>query len=474
MQPTNRYTSTLCLKTILVLFISLPGLIPAAAQTRYERIDSVFQRLYEQGKFNGNVLIAEQGKVKYQKSFGLANETTKEPLSERSVFELASVSKQFTAMGIVLLSEQGKLRYDDLLSKYIPELGFYTGVTIRHLLHHTGGLPDYMGLMYLSWDKSRIATNQDVIDALVAQHPAAVFEPGSKFEYSNTGYLLLASVIERVSGQSFTDFMVNRIFKPLDMKQTLIYRRRYAPKEVPHYAYGYVYSDSLARNVLPDSLEDYRIVVWLDGVTGDGMVNSTAADLLKWDRALYKNKLVSRKAIEEIYAPAVLNDGSKSPYGYGWALSQSKDIGHIVSHSGGWPGYITMIERHPDKDKTIIILQNSERGTVPMKTVRNLLYDIEVIDPSARKEIEVRDAVLERYTGTYELAPGAVIEITRKGTQLSAQLTGQQAFEIYPESERMFFLKVVDAQMEFVCDDADQVTHLILHQNGEHQAKKIR
>ncbi len=459
-----------------MLFLSLStwGLIPAMAQTSYERIDSVFQTLYDQGKFNGNVLIAEQGKVKYQKSFGLANETTGEKLSERSVFELASVSKQFTAMGIVLLHEQGKLRYDDPLSKYIPELDFYTGVTIRNLLHHTGGLPDYMGLMYLSWDKSRIATNQDVIDALAAQRPAAVFEPGLKFEYSNTGYLLLASVIERVSGMSFTDFMASRIFKPLDMKQTLVYRRRYAPRDIPHYAYGYVYSDSLARNVLPDSLEDYRIVVWLDGVTGDGMVNSTTTDLLKWDRALYKNKLVSREAIAAMFEPAILKDGSRSKYGYGWALSQLNGIGQIVSHSGGWPGYITIIERHLEQDKTIIILQNSERGTVPVKTVRNLLYNIEEIPPSARKEVEVRDAILERYTGTYELAPGVMIEITRKGTQLSAQVTGQQAFEIYPESERMFFLKVVDAQMEFVSDDAEQVTHLILHQNGEHEAKKIR
>jgi CubicO group peptidase (beta-lactamase class C family) len=152
-------------------------------------------------KFNGNILIAEKGKVIYKKSFGFSNETTKEKLNENSIFELASVSKQFTAMAIVILKEKGQLKYDDKISKYIPELKAYN-ITIRNLLNHTGGLPDYKEVMDSVFDKSKIATNKDVISIFAQLKPEVLFEPNTKWEYSNTGYALLASIIEKVSGMS--------------------------------------------------------------------------------------------------------------------------------------------------------------------------------------------------------------------------------------------------------------------------------
>ncbi len=342
-------------------------------QSSVQKIDSLLTSMYESGKFNGNVLIAEKGEVIYKKSFGLANESTKEKLNENSIFELASVAKQFTAMAIVILKEKGKLSFDDKISRFIPELSGYDKITIKNLLHHTSGLPDYMELMDSVFDKSKIATNKDIINLFATHKPALRFEPNTQWEYSNTGYALLASIIEKVSGMPYADYLHKVIFRPLKMPHTFVYRRRYAPKEVSNYAYGYVYYDSLKKYVLPDDLAESKEVIWLDGIVGDAAVSSTINDLLKWDRALYTSKLVSCKSINEIFTAPELNDQTKTKYGFGWFIDNN-DFGRTASHGGVWWGYRTYIDRHIDNDKTIIILQNHEEVSNPVKSIRNILY----------------------------------------------------------------------------------------------------
>jgi CubicO group peptidase (beta-lactamase class C family) len=325
-------------------------------QDRVKRIDSLLNAMYAQQKINGNFLIAEKGTVIYKKSFGLANEETKELLNENSIFELASVSKQFTAMAIAILQEKGKLNINDKMSKYIPELAFYDNITIKNLVHHTSGLTDYMDLMETKFDKSKIATNKDIITLFAKEQPKLVFDTNAKWEYSNTGYALLATIIEKASGMSYADYLQKAIFTPLNMTNTFVYTRRFAPKKVTNYAYGYVYSDDLKKHVLPDDLAETKMVVWLDGIVGDGTVNSTANDLLLWDRALYTNKLLSKSGMEQVFTAGTLADGSATKYGFGWMLDNHPDYGKMASHSGGWPGYKTYIDRHLDNDKTIIIL----------------------------------------------------------------------------------------------------------------------
>ena len=344
-------------------------------QNRIQKIDSLLTSNYAKREFNGNVLIAEKGKVIYKKSFGLANENTKEKLNENSIFELASVSKQFTAMAIVILKEKGKLKYDDKMSKFIPELSNYKNITIRNLLNHTGGLPDYLPLMDSVFDKSKIATNKDIISMFTKLKPKILFEPNTKWEYSNTGYALLASIIEKASGMSYGDYLNKVIFKPLKMTNTFVYTRRYAPKKINNYAYGYVYSDSLKKYILPDDMEETKMVVWLDGVVGDGTVNSTVNDLLKWDRALYTSKLISNSSLKDIFTVGELDDKSKTEYGFGWFIKLNPDFGTLINHSGGWPGYGAYIDRHIDNDKTIIILQNHYDVSLPSKSITNILYN---------------------------------------------------------------------------------------------------
>jgi CubicO group peptidase (beta-lactamase class C family) len=442
------------------------------AQDKIQKIDSLLNVLYENKSINGNFLIAEKGNVIYKKSFGLANEITKEKLNENSIFELASVSKQFTAMGIMILKEKGKLNLDDDFTKYIPELSDYKGITIKNLLNHTSGLADYEKLMDSLFDRSKIATNKDIITLFSKHKPKVLFDSNTKFEYSNTGYALLGSIIEKVSGKTFADFLDITIFKPLQMKNTFIYTRRLQPKKINNYAYGYMYSDSLKTNVLPDDLNETKFVVWLDGIVGDGTVNSTVIDLLKWDRALYTNKLLSDIGMKQLFEVATLNDNSKTQYSLGWFIENNADFGEMASHSGGWPGYKTYIDRHIDNDKTIIILQNHEKVAIPIKSIRNILYNKPLAVQKIRTEIKLTNNQLQRFVGIYEIQKGVEMTISLNNDQLFAQLTGQNPLPIFAENEMLFFLKIVDAQIQFEKNEAEEITNLFLLQNGNKVAAK--
>ncbi len=462
------------MKLLPTLLLLLVGQI-TFGQDRVQRIDSLLNALSADQKINGNVLIAEHGKVIYKHSFGNANEEKKQKLEENSVFELASVSKQFTAMAIMILKEKKMLNLEDDFTKYIPELSHYKGITIRNLLNHTGGLPDYEEVMDTLFDKNKIAINQDIITLYAKHHPKILFEPNTKWKYSNTGYALLASVIEKVSGMNYVDYLNKVIFKPMKMNNTTVFRRRYTTQQIKNYALGYVYSDSLKKYILPDDFAETKYVIWLDGIVGDGTVNSNVMDLLKWDRALYTNNLLSAEGMKEIFEVATLNDNSKTKYGFGWFIEDNADFGKSVSHSGGWPGYKTFIDRNITNDKTIIILQNHENVAMPVKSIRAILYNKPLPKPMVRKEIPLSTEQVAPFVGIYEIEKGFEIKITLEKDQLFAQLTGQNAIPIFAESEVSFFLKVVEAQLQFEKNEKGEVIKVYLVQNGNKmKAKRIK
>jgi CubicO group peptidase (beta-lactamase class C family) len=274
-----------------------------------------------------------------------------------SIFELASVSKQFTAMTIMMLKEEGKLNYDDPIEKYIPGLP-YPGITIRHLLNHTSGLPDYQGIMDQYWDKSKVAGNKENIEYLIKYKPAALFLPGEKYEYSNTGYMLLGSVTEKTSGQDFIAFCRARIFVPLQMTSTDI-RTREEKTSLPNMSWGHIWMKEKLRYVRADSFPAFNYAIWLGNRKGPGRVSSTSSDLLKWDQALYAETLVKKETLAEAFAPATLTNGLPSNYGFGWQLQPNTPFGRVVEHSGDNPGYKTHIIRYIDKNKTIVLLSNN-------------------------------------------------------------------------------------------------------------------
>lgn len=301
-------------------------------------------------------------------------------------------------MGIVQLQKEGKLSYKDPISNFIPELDNYEGVTIKNLLTHTGGLPDYMYLLDQEWDKTKFATNESVIQLFKELQPEKEFEPGKDFRYSNTGYLLLASIIERLSGKSFEAYLTEKIFNPLQMDHTFVYRRRFQPKEVENYAYGYIYSDSLKRKILPDEVGNDFYIVFLDGIVGDGMVSSNLHDLLKWDKALYGNTLINEEDRKLIFSSYPIKGNQETDYGFGWFIKQDSLLGKVASHSGRWAGYLTLIERHLDKDKTIIQLFNNETKITsnPIENVHKVLYNLPI-----EKPYELPVKTLNKYVGSY-------------------------------------------------------------------------
>ena len=321
--------------------------------SQQKKLDSLFNA---QKDFSGVVLIAENSKPVYQKAFGYREFESKTPLQTTDIFELASVSKQFTAMIIMMLKEKGKLNYDDSVSKYlqIP----YKGITIRNLLTHTSGLPDYQDIMDKYWDKSKVAGNPDCIEYLNKYAPPKHFEPGEKYEYSNTGYMLLASIAEKASGKDFIELCRNWIFRKLKMKSTDI-RTLEEKKATKNFAIGHIYVEERNKWVRADSFPSSNYTIWLGNRKGPGRISSSAADLLKWDKALYTEKLIKQSTLQDAFTPMKLNDGTISNYGFGWELRNDPFFGKVVQHNGDNPGYKTQIIRYTDKRKTIILLNNN-------------------------------------------------------------------------------------------------------------------
>lgn len=318
----------------------------------------------EKENFSGVILVAQNGKVLFEKAIGMRSFEDQIPLQKHDVFEMASVSKQFTAMMIMLCQEKSLLDYDDRIGKYLDVP--YKGITIRQLLNHTSGLPDYQAVMDEHWDKSKVAGNKDILAYLNEYEPPMLFEPGEKYQYSNTGYVFLASIVEKAIGKDFVELSREWIFNPLHMNSTDI-RSPEEKAKVENFAAGHIKNSDgeyVNANKFPSS--DYTI--WLGNRKGPGRVSSIAEDLLRWDQALYTNRLVSQETMELAFAPAKLNDGTRSYYGFGWSIEPKSPFGKMVMHTGDNPGYKTIIVRYIEENKTIIILNNNYHPDV-MKLV---------------------------------------------------------------------------------------------------------
>ncbi len=331
-------------KAIAVAMPKLKDSMALNASEQYEshKIDSFFHALSKRAKFNGNVLVAHSGKVLYKGSFGVSNYKTKDQLSDSSEFQLGSVSKQFTAVAVMMLKEQGKLDYSDSIQKFYPDFP-YKGITVGMLLAHRSGLPNYMYLCgNVCKDQKTPMDNQQVVQLLIERHPPKYFPANHKFEYSNTNYCLLAAITEKVSGVSFGEFLRYKIFMPLGMNHTYIYDK----------------ADTLIPNCVTGYNANYKKAGYdfLDGVTGDKGIYSTTDDVLKWDQALYTDKLLKQSTLKEAFTPHSrwMNEHN---YGYGWRLVIF-DHDTLVYHDGWWHGFNAAFMRDIKGKNTIIVLSN--------------------------------------------------------------------------------------------------------------------
>lgn len=385
---------------LLFLFLAAHGICSGQHNRQTRQLDSIFTMLCEQNQFNGSVLIAEKGKTVFTKGYGYRDERSKKPNTPGTVFELASCSKQFTAMAIVLLHQQGKLAYTDQLSQYIPELSFWNGVSIYNLLRHTSGIGSYTEDLYQGWDSNTIATNKDLIRFYAQRKDTLLFVPGSRHWYSNTNYALLASIIERVSGEDYATFLHKHIFAPLGMNHTFVYSRRLQPRHISNFAIGYVLATNSMNRVTPDDPEaGNKSVYFMDGIVGSAKVNSTVEDLLKWVNALKNNSLVTRQDFEQMTEVTQTSGGKNIPYGFGLDLAKG-DNKFSFGHTGGWDGYLTLIHQNMIKDRTIIILQNFHQGATPFTNINEIL-DNQPLTAEFRRKTALPEQDIKQYTGTY-------------------------------------------------------------------------
>jgi len=313
--------------------------------------------------FQGNITLCLSGKLIFQQSSGYADIQNKLKNDSCTVFQLASVSKQFTAMAVAILKEKGMLSYDDFVVKYIPEFP-YPDITIRHLLNHTSGLQNYVWLIENKWNKKTPPDNEDLIDMFIENPLPLNFHPGTKFSYSNTGYAFLASLIQRVSGKLYHVFLKETIFDVLGMNDTYVIHKLYADL-IPNKAKGYVRRGG--RYVHYE--DDFN-----DGIVGDKGIYSTTDDLLKWDAALYSDVLVPQKSIEEMFVKNITLKGDSFNYGLGWRLPKEDNV-KMVYHNGWWHGYRCTLRRYTNDKNTLIILNNTNKNIFPLvHEIENLMY----------------------------------------------------------------------------------------------------
>jgi CubicO group peptidase (beta-lactamase class C family) len=320
---------------------------PKIDQNTSERIDAIFDPLISADSPGFAVMVIRDGEVIHSKGYGLADLEHRIPMSPQTSIRLASVSKQFTAFGIMLLSNEGKLNYDDSASKYIPELSkrFNTTITIRHLMNHTSGLPDYYDEVPKLFPGEKMPTISDGA-AVFAKWGETRFAPGDRFEYSNPGYEMLGLIIERVSGLDYPVFMEEKIFQPLEMNQSLVLDQPDVHFE--NRAYGY---QKPKNKWIKHDLNRLNLMF------GAGGIYTSLDDLVKWENSLVKGTLIPVSDINEAFTPGILNSGEKTDYGFGWRINSYKGYKRFA-HTGGWVGFRTMIARFPELKLTVVVLGN--------------------------------------------------------------------------------------------------------------------
>lgn len=324
-------------------------------QMTAQQIEAYYTRRHRTDGFNGAVLVAKDGKAIYSGAYGIANVYTEDTLTTQTSFQLASVTKTFTSVAVLQLVESGQLSLDDSLQKFFPAFPYH-GITVKLLLSHRSGLPEY-----IYWDQRFIGegvqylSNQSMLDLLIAKHPAPRTRPDRMFIYCNTNYALLALVIEKVSGLAYRDYMQAKIFGPIGMDNTYVCNIQ----------------DSAYAHCGATCYEGRRWKEWKtsfsDGVVGDKGIYSSVEDMLKWDNALKEGKIISAEMLQEAYKPHNIDRYSfakdrRRNYGYGWRMIKQPDGSYVIYHNGNWHGCNNVFCRNLKEGYTVIVLGNKENG----------------------------------------------------------------------------------------------------------------
>lgn len=430
----------------------------ATAQTDADKINELLTAYSRQYKFNGTVLVVNKGQVVFSRGYGFKSVKDSTYNDINTIYQLGSVTKQFTATIILQLQEQKKLSVQDKLAKYFPGLPGADTITIEHLLTHTSGIFNYTNDgKFMASEATKPATPEKII-ALFKDKPLD-FEPGTKYSYSNSGYMLLGYIIEKVTGQPYEQAVREGIFKPLGMVHSGF---DFAHLVNVNKATGY--TTYLEKIKLPAGIVDSSVSY------AAGAIYSTVNDLWEWHKGLMKHSIIKAASLEKA------NTSYKNNYGYGWVMDTVFGK-KVISHGGGIFGFNTNFARIPADDACVVLLSNMNTGSLGAinKSILAILYNQPYEVPKERVAIKVDTTILQQYVGEYELAPTFKIVFRLKNGSLMGQPTGQAESELFAETSSKFFLKVVDAQIEFVKNAEGKVEKMILYQNGrEMPGKKIK
>lgn len=426
------------------------------------KIDELFSEWNRPDSPGFALAIIKDSEIVYKCGYGIADLEHNIPISSISVFDIGSISKQFTAMCIALLARQGKLALDDEIQKYIPEMPRYDDpIAIRHLIHHTSGIRDYLTLMYFIGMRFENDYPDDEIVGLIARQKELNFKPGDEHSYSNSGYFLLAEIVKRASGKSLAAFANENIFNPLGMKATHF-----------HDDFTMIVKDR-AIGYSPKDEGGFRIDMSIFEVVGDGGVYTTVEDLSLWDRNFYHNRLggYGQDLIEEVTKPGKLNSGEVLEYAFGLLTWQYRGL-DVVSHSGGWAGYRSRMLRFPKQRFSIILLSNLGNAT-PTKLAEKIAdlylaseFTAPVTEPARHKPqfVEIPSTELESKIGFYQNPKtGEIWELLVKAGKLTLEAFGEDFTLVSLSSNHFIFIAVdipFDIDIEFEKTGLSEPFHL--------------
>jgi CubicO group peptidase (beta-lactamase class C family) len=432
-----------------LLLATLLVLAGASSSLPSPSMDALVRDYCSEQNFMGSVLVARKDKLLFKKSYGFANLEWGIPNSPATRFRLGSVTKQFTAAAVLLLEEQGRLKIEDPLKKYLPDSpAAWDKITIFNLLTHTAGIPSYTDFPDYNSTRATACTPDKLIERFSGK--PLEFEPGEKFKYSNSGYVVLGRIIEKASGQTYAQFVQERIFKPLGMNDS---GYDSFAEIIKQRASGYSPSaKGLTNTTFVDMTVPYAA----------GALYSTVEDMLKWEQGLFGGRLLSPVSLKKMTTPF------KRDYAFGVSVRNSNGR-KAIGHDGGVDGFSTHASYYPDDALSVIVLCNEESGA-PGQIARSLAaiaHGEKVVLPSQRKGVAVPAEILATYAGKYELEKGMVLVISVDNGKLMAQVNEQSKCPALAESNTKFFIKEKDVDLEFFKNEKGELTHLILHQGGQ-------
>lgn len=404
------------------------------------------------------LLIARDGQIIVTDACGFESMEMRVPATVETKFRIGSVTKQFTAAAILKLQEEGQLSVADTLDKYFPDYPRGKEITLHHLLTHTSGIPSYTDAAEFRTQVIGPVTSEALIDSFRTK--PLEFEPGQKWKYCNSGYFLLGSIIEKVSHQTYDDYLRKTFFEPLGMTSTGVH---HTGKVMEKEAIGYSWNSE--RQAYEKALN------WdMSHAGGAGALYSTVGDLYRWNEGVFGGKVLSSESLKAAFTPAEVKEGGATNYGYGWSLTDQRGL-KLISHGGGLDGFASGLMRLPDQRVTVVVLAAAlpgaagfDPGQIERQVATWLVW--QEMKPAERPTtMALPEAMLDEYVGEYDYQ-SAVLRVRRDGSHLLAKLTGQPEYEIYPVSDSEFVWHVVEAKVKFVKDEHGRVVHAVHHQNG--------